>query len=1037
MLLQKVKLKGFLAHRGVENGDYKGLAPVEIDFTGSHLWLVHGPNGAGKSSIFDAITFALFDRVRDRGNRFGEFVNDLSDRAEVEIELQIGDQTFLVERGVSKKGTNSGQVLRVEGDKKNIEAGSTNAVAQWAEDHLRVSYENFVSAVILRQGEADIFLNTKPAKRKEQLMKLLDLGIYRKLGEAANAQLNLAKRELACRDAEVAAQTWVSDEQISDAQNELGEAEAALESAQIELNRAETLVRDAVQAAKWEAQIAENRRQKERDKAILEIADSIENAAARKAELEAVLPRLEAIWDKRRAAEKAEIAWRQAEETVGEREKTANELAPDAENAVKDQTEKEYAETRIHDELATAREQKTGFDGQIAELNRVEKLEAQLNEAEAQSAPFAAILERAAKIESDWKRYRELKAWGEVLGPIVKAERLLNEAEKAAREARKADDEAAKLALNAQKQTAQARAAAQEIEAGIETTRVEGEQLAQNRAVLAAKIGSRANLGEATECPTCGTELHDETTHERLENERQLWESEAADLDEKIGANQKQIADLRREWKTAQSDLSEAGKAERAAQITAAQSKTALKNAESALESAETEWETAREEAGESAERTSEYDAICADFGRLKDAGIAAQWEELSAAQNATRAAQAKSEVYREQLANSPVLDAEERRQLRENAAQIAEKVARVGGDYDAAKTALEAARKKCVELQKQLLQAQQSLDLARSKWGDAVLRLETSREDFESANAIFEGKFPAWREHPATQNESDWRKLSDDLGALENAAARLDELETARGRLRQLDGAIAQLEGELSHLPAGHKIEVEDARNLQGNAANLVRNARERREIGAAELERLRRQKADFEKADAAREAAEKVCTRADKLARDFGTRGLQAEIVRKAQGDITLLANDILGRLSQGGWQIDLRPNKDDTELEIIARDLSRGDNPHGYERPFENLSGGERFRVAISLAIAIGQSACGGHAMNTLVIDEGFGALDDVNRGLLVSELRRLSQDVLRGGRIIIVSHQEDVCDEFDFRYKVLRDEDGYARVERHTP
>jgi DNA repair protein SbcC/Rad50 len=39
--------------------------------------------------------------------------------------------------------------------------------------------------------------------------------------------------------------------------------------------------------------------------------------------------------------------------------------------------------------------------------------------------------------------------------------------------------------------------------------------------------------------------------------------------------------------------------------------------------------------------------------------------------------------------------------------------------------------------------------------------------------------------------------------------------------------------------------------------------------------------------------------------------------------------------------------------------------------------------------------------------MIIDEGFRALDEVNRGLLISELSRLREEVIQGGRVIVVS------------------------------
>jgi DNA repair protein SbcC/Rad50 len=149
-------------------------------------------------------------------------------------------------------------------------------------------------------------------------------------------------------------------------------------------------------------------------------------------------------------------------------------------------------------------------------------------------------------------------------------------------------------------------------------------------------------------------------------------------------------------------------------------------------------------------------------------------------------------------------------------------------------------------------------------------------------------------------------------------------------------------------------------------------------------------------------------------------------SQIIQQAQEQIAINANGILGRLSNGLWQVDLR-NGRENELHIEARDLMTGQT-----RPFKCLSGGEKFRVAVSLAVAIGQYVLGGRSVDTLIIDEGFGALDETNRDLLVKELSNLSEEVLSGGRVIVVSHQEDVCDRFGSRYRIEKEADGYIKV-----
>lgn len=115
----------------------------------------------------------------------------------------------------------------------------------------------------------------------------------------------------------------------------------------------------------------------------------------------------------------------------------------------------------------------------------------------------------------------------------------------------------------------------------------------------------------------------------------------------------------------------------------------------------------------------------------------------------------------------------------------------------------------------------------------------------------------------------------------------------------------------------------------------------------------------------------------------------------------------------------------------LEILVRDLSHPGMPR---RAFEYLSGGEKFRVAVSLAVGIGQSIPGGRSTDTLLIDAGFGSLDDDNLVLMVDELRCLSQEVLQGGRVVVISHREDICEGFAHRCLVTKDDQGQAQVEQ---
>src|SRR5947209_16888450 len=104
MLLQRIRLKGFLGHRGLSdvNG---GDGFVDIDLRSSPLWLIHGPNGGGKSSLWDAVTFALFKKHRasnKKNDRLVRLIHDAADEAIVELEFELRGQQYLIQSKISK-----------------------------------------------------------------------------------------------------------------------------------------------------------------------------------------------------------------------------------------------------------------------------------------------------------------------------------------------------------------------------------------------------------------------------------------------------------------------------------------------------------------------------------------------------------------------------------------------------------------------------------------------------------------------------------------------------------------------------------------------------------------------------------------------------------------------------------------------------------------------------------------------------------------------------------------------------------------------
>ncbi|MCX5925271.1 MAG: hypothetical protein NT124_03195, partial [Candidatus Dependentiae bacterium] len=87
----------------------------------------------------------------------------------------------------------------------------------------------------------------------------------------------------------------------------------------------------------------------------------------------------------------------------------------------------------------------------------------------------------------------------------------------------------------------------------------------------------------------------------------------------------------------------------------------------------------------------------------------------------------------------------------------------------------------------------------------------------------------------------------------------------------------------------------------------------------------------------------------------------------------------------------------------------------------RPYELFSGGEAFRIDFALRIAISKLLArrAGTALQTLIIDEGFGSQDEEGLGLIMDALHIIQDDF---SKVIIVSHLNAMKDQFPVHFVV---------------
>ncbi len=154
-------------------------------------------------------------------------------------------------------------------------------------------------------------------------------------------------------------------------------------------------------------------------------------------------------------------------------------------------------------------------------------------------------------------------------------------------------------------------------------------------------------------------------------------------------------------------------------------------------------------------------------------------------------------------------------------------------------------------------------------------------------------------------------------------------------------------------------------------------------------------------------------------RLAQLLGRDHLQNYLLLQAQNGIVASANETLDRISGGTLRIELRPREEQgaaKSLDLIAHNSQTG----AESLPVSQLSGSQKFRVAVSLAIGIGRYASHGtRQIESVIIDEGFGGLDKEGRQEMIQELHALKGELKR---IILVSHQEEFVDAFDNGYTI---------------
>jgi DNA repair protein SbcC/Rad50 len=142
----------------------------------------------------------------------------------------------------------------------------------------------------------------------------------------------------------------------------------------------------------------------------------------------------------------------------------------------------------------------------------------------------------------------------------------------------------------------------------------------------------------------------------------------------------------------------------------------------------------------------------------------------------------------------------------------------------------------------------------------------------------------------------------------------------------------------------------------------------------------------------------------------------GIQALLIEEAIPEIEQEANTILERLTDNRAHIFIESLRD-LKSGGVKESLDIHISDSAGMRPYELYSGGEAFRIDFALRIAVAKLLArrAGTALQTLIIDEGFGSQDDEGLSRIMEVLHAIRDDF---AKIIIVSH----LDEFKHNFPV---------------
>lgn len=1048
MIIEQLALSNWLSYptKWVINGNPQKPC---LQFQNHPSYVIFGKNGAGKSSVMEAILFALFgdySRTLDyRGKKRRGIHNNHAIRtgetsATVELIFSLNGQRHKIKRILQQK---SGQayyhIWDTDKEEWRLEKSKITEVNDTIASLIGMKRDLFCGTVVLEQGKAGRFMELKAKDQVDYVINLLSLDIYARYYEQAKKLGNERKRQAKdIEENDLHPLADISLEKVKAAEESMNSRQTVLDKATREVENLTALLTHVEVIDRLRQQIASINSQIEAYEPQLAQKDEIEAAAQLIGEWEQIQPKLDKArqttkrcMEQHSRVSRLESDLTEAEERVKTAKTALATLKPTYEQA---KNQRETLENNLPQLKETYDEAKQQRDLIIAE-RKLDSREAELrtlqNERKTKLADWETV-ERNYYLRDELRQAGiELK---EIVNLVQNSASTLQELDKTSQVLREQET----LWQNRQDAWRQEQERIKTFEAKVNSQKEYALRLKETLQTNKALLKRREKAHGQSACPTCGTRMsgqvldrfHQElanlrqrvddgsenwtkadkdakgleaqlTAHKResdaqrnsLTREKSELDSEQRHLEEKREEVNDNKQSVERRWQSLQETL------DYTADIIVAPTKTCLDHAREILKTV-----------NNANQLYSDLQKVQIKFDNTQDelSRIDAQRQRPFNTFNQVQENEAREIVTKLKTEIDDVNKQLTSYRMREH--NLWQEFTRIKGVISTSEQAVQTIQRE------RLPQERQLLDIAMTEQEQACMAFEASL----GVLSWPQEKTDALRDmiddiQGSAQVINSWidshRLLASKQSELQQALHEIGGLETQKATLRSqignypVEAQEESVEQVKRLLEENKKLQKQYDGNLQNARHNFweVKDKLERKQAKVVQYKQVMNEAGGFQ-------------ALADLLAPPSGTSAggdLLHKIMQGALQDVAIIASEIL---EDWGQTTEVIVPEEALRFKMLDRASSNS------ERDYQLFSGGEKFMVALAMALAIGKVAGGTGQMDCLFIDEGFGLLDADNRAVVAHEI--VGNLVSSGHRrqVIVITHMDDIKSAFPHKARL---------------